>query len=80
MLYRETILEVCLEPSCRSTIEAVQPTYLLKRGLLQMKNFNSYARILITPILYRGKTLEAYKFAIFNNLALQFIFNNSCNW
>ena len=30
---------------------AVQPTYLLKE-----ENFNHYAKILITPILYRGTT------------------------
>ena len=37
ILYREIILEACLEPSRRSTMEAVQPTYLLKRRLLQRK-------------------------------------------
>ena len=37
MLYRGTTLEAYLEPSHRSTMEAVQPTYLLKRGLLQRK-------------------------------------------
>ena len=44
------------------------------------ENFNNYARILTTPIVYRGTTLEVYKFAIFNNLTLSFIFNNSRNW
>ena len=39
---------------------AVQPTYLLKRELLQRKNFNNYAKILVTPILHRGTTREAY--------------------
>ena len=33
---------------------AVQPTYLLKRELLQRKNFNKHAKILITPVLCRG--------------------------
>ena len=40
---------------------AVQPTHLLKRELLQRKeNLNNYAKILITPILHRGATQEAY--------------------
>ena len=37
MLYRGTTLEAYLEHSHRSTMEAVQPTYLLKTGLLQRK-------------------------------------------
>ena len=40
-------------------VAAVQPTYLLKKELLQ-ENFNNYAKILATPILYGGTTWEAY--------------------
>ena len=36
-------------------VAAVQPTYLLKKELLQ-ENFNNYAKILATPILYGGTT------------------------
>ena len=39
---------------------AVQPTYLPKKRTTSEKNFNNYAKILITPILYRGTTAEAY--------------------
>ena len=39
---------------------AAQPTYLLKKRTPSEGKFNNYAKILITPILYRGTTLEAY--------------------
>ena len=42
---------------CKSA--AVQPTYLLKRGILQRKNVNNYAKVLITPMVHRGTTLDA---------------------
>ena len=32
---------------------AVQPTYLPKKRTTSEKNFNNYAKILITPILYK---------------------------
>ena len=37
-----------------------QPTYLLKMRAPSEGKFNNYAKILITSILYRGTTLEAY--------------------
>ena len=33
-----------------------QPTYLLKKRTPSEGKFNNYAKILITPILYRGTT------------------------
>ena len=38
----------------------VQPTYLLKGGLLQRKILIIMLKILSTSIQYRGTTLEAY--------------------
>ena len=37
-----------------------QPAYLLKKRTPSAEKFNNYAKIIITPILYRGTTLEAY--------------------
>ena len=39
---------------------AAQPAYLLKKRTPSAEKFNNYAKIIITSILYRGTTLEAY--------------------
>ena len=39
---------------------AAQPAYLLKKRTPSAEKFNNYAKIIITPILYRGTTLELY--------------------
>ena len=33
---------------------------IIKKGTRSEKNFNNYAKILITPVLHRGTTQETY--------------------
>ena len=39
---------------------ALQPIYILKKSIYSKENFNGHAKIIITHILYRRTTPEAY--------------------